>query len=212
LRFGSGIFGGSLISMLLSPFNKLMLSRYTGVSSIPVYEIAFTGSMQVRSLIEVGLQALMPEISRIGANMTEYARDRISRIYRRAMKLIFLFGIPLYGGMIILVTPLMKFWLRQRFLDELPLAFRIMLVGTFINLLIVPSFYILLGIGRIREVFISRCIASSLNMIIVVILSIYIHTLTPSTIALGLIFSWFVSASYINWKLRRIIVTLNENG
>ena len=45
LNFGGGIFGGSLASMLISPFNKLMLSRYVGVSSIPVYEISFKLSM-----------------------------------------------------------------------------------------------------------------------------------------------------------------------
>ncbi len=53
--------------MLLSPFNKLMLSRYAGVDSIPVYEIAYTGSMRVRGLAEVGIRALMPEVSRLGA-------------------------------------------------------------------------------------------------------------------------------------------------
>lgn len=52
---------GSLTGMLFSPFNKLMLSRYTGVSAIPIYEIAFTGSMQIRALFEAGLRALMPE-------------------------------------------------------------------------------------------------------------------------------------------------------
>ncbi|UCG58758.1 MAG: oligosaccharide flippase family protein, partial [Phycisphaerales bacterium] len=46
-RFGFGVFGGSLLNMFLSPFNKLMLSRYAGVSAIPVYEIAYNGSMQV---------------------------------------------------------------------------------------------------------------------------------------------------------------------
>ena len=86
LSFGSGVFGSSLISMLLSPFNKLMLARYAGISSIPIYEIAFNGSMQVRALIEAGLRALMPEISRIGANMTSRARDRISqKVYEKSV-------------------------------------------------------------------------------------------------------------------------------
>ncbi len=65
LGFGSGVLGTSLLSMLLSPFNKVMLSRYAGVASIPIYEIAYTGSMQIRGLAEAGIRALMPEVSRI---------------------------------------------------------------------------------------------------------------------------------------------------
>ena len=113
LRFGWGVFGSSVISMFLSPFNKLMLSRYAGVSTIPVYEIAYNGSMQVRALIEAGLRALMPEISRISANLTRHAKDRISQIYRRAMKLIFLFGIPMYAGLIIAAPLLLRVWLGE---------------------------------------------------------------------------------------------------
>jgi len=212
LCFGGGVFGGSVVAMVGIPFNKLMLSRYAGVDSLPVFEIAFRGAMQLRSMIEAGFRALMPEISRLSGNMTEYTKDRMSQINRGAIKLILLFGIPMYVAMLIFATPLLRIWLREGFIDTIPTAFRIMLVATFMNLLIVPSFYILLGIGRIREVFISQCITWSLNMIIVVTLSIYIHALTPCTIGLGLIFSWFVSASYINWKLHKTIAGLNKKG
>ncbi|MEE9370698.1 MAG: hypothetical protein V3W45_04410, partial [Sedimentisphaerales bacterium] len=36
VSFGGTVLGGSIISMLFSPFNKLMLSRYAGVSTIPI--------------------------------------------------------------------------------------------------------------------------------------------------------------------------------
>ena len=140
LRFGGWVFGGSVTSLLLGPFNKLILARYVGPSSLPIYDMAFRGSMQVRALLEAGLRALVPEISRIGANMTNFARDRISQINRQAMKFILFLGIPMYGGLIILLTPLLKFWLRQKFVDELPIVFGIMLISTFISLLGVPIY------------------------------------------------------------------------
>jgi len=152
LRFGSGVFGGSLVSMLLSPFNKLMLSRYAGVSSVPVYEIAFNGSMQVRSLFEAGLRSLMPEISRLNGIATKYAWDRIIQIYRHAMRLILFVGVPIYVTLIVFSPLLLRVWLGDRYVEVLLPAFRIMLLGTFIMLLGVPAYYTIMGLGKVRYI------------------------------------------------------------
>src|SRR4030042_4868699 len=101
VHFGGAVLAGTVVSMLGSPFNKLILSRYVGVASIPVYEISYSGAIMVRNLIETGFKALMPEISRISGNMTRQVKDKISQIYRRAMRLIFLVGVPIYGAMLI---------------------------------------------------------------------------------------------------------------
>jgi len=197
LPFGGAVFGGSVISMFLSPFNKLMLSRYAGVSTIPVYEIAFRASMQVRGLVEAGLKALMPEISRIGANMTRYAKDRISQINRRAMKLIFLFGVPMYCGIIILLTPLLKFWLRQGFVDELPVAFRIMLISTFLSLLSVPSYYTLLGLGMVRYTLMSHIILSCVSALIVATNVFICHSISVERISWAILTATAVTTLYL---------------
>jgi len=203
MHFGGGVFSGSLASMFLHPFNKLMLSRYAGVSSIPIYEIAFTGSMQVRGLAEVGLKALMPEISRIGANMTRYAKDRISQINHHAMKLIFLFGIPVYAGLIILLTPLLKFWLRQRFVDELPVAFRIMLVSTFLSLLGVPAYYTLLGLGMVRHTLIAHIILSGVSALIILTIVFIWHNISVATVSWAILTATAVTSLYLNWTNKR---------
>ena len=205
LRFGGGIFGGTVVSMLGSPFNKLMLSRYAGVSTIPIYEIAFNGAMQFRNLIEAGFRALMPEISRISANMTRYAKDRISQISHRAMKLILLFGIPMYGAMLIFATPLLRIWLREEFVHSIPFAFRIMLVATFINLWGVPSYYLLLGMGRIRAVFAARCITWLTSMALVTMIAVNRNYLSVPVVCMCLIISWSLSSTYIIWRFRRAL-------
>lgn len=197
LSFGLGLFGGSLMGMLLSPFNKLMLSRYAGVSVIPVYEIAYNGSMQVRALIEAGLRALMPEISRIGANLTRHAKDRISQIYRRAMKLIFLFGIPMYGGLIIFLTPLLKFWLKQRFVEELSGAFRIMLISTFVSLLSVPSYYTFLGLGMVRYTLMAHIILSVINILMVLAIVFIWHKISVETVSWTILTATAVTTLYL---------------
>jgi O-antigen/teichoic acid export membrane protein len=67
LNFGGWVFGASIVTVALSPFNRIVLSKYAGVATLPVYEIAFGSAMRVRSLLESGLRAMMPEISRIRA-------------------------------------------------------------------------------------------------------------------------------------------------
>jgi len=205
LSFGGAVFGGSLISMFLSPFNKIMLSRYAGVSTIPVYEIAFNGSMQIRALFEAGLRAMMPEISRIGANVTSYTKDRISQLNYHTMKLIFFFGIPIYGILAILGPSLLRAWLGDRFVETLPEAFRIMLIGTFLSLLCVPAYYTLMGLGRVYHCFLSQVIQGIVNAGIVGVIILFVRTISIQTIALAVAFAMLATSFYVIWQYQRAI-------
>lgn len=151
LRFGKSLFMGSLISMLLNPFNRVIVARYAGVAAVPVYEIAFTGCMRVRALFEVGLRSIVPEISRISADMSAHAKNSIAMMHRRSLRLILLSGVPLYAVLFLLAPVLLKVWLRGRFAGATPMAFRVMLIGTFLSLVGVPAYYTLLGLGRVRH-------------------------------------------------------------
>jgi len=71
-----------VLSMLLSPLNKLILSRYAGVASVPVYEIALMGTMQIKGLVSAGHGALVPEISKVSAEMTAQAPPLCTRPWR----------------------------------------------------------------------------------------------------------------------------------
>jgi len=206
LHFGGGVFGGTIMSMLGSPFNKLMLSRYAGVSTVPIYEIAFKASMQVRGLIEAGFRVLMPEISRVAANMTRNAKDRIDQISRRAMKLIFLFGIPTHVVMLIFATPLIRMWLGKEFLQAIPLAFCIMLIATFISLMGVPSFYLLLGMGHVRDIFVARAVTWITCIALVSLIAMSGSHLSAAIIGLCLIVSWFFSSAYLIWRFRSVML------
>jgi O-antigen/teichoic acid export membrane protein len=203
LGFGLGLFGGSVISMLLSPFNKLMLSRYAGVSTIPVYEIAYSGSMQVRALIAVGLRALMPEVSRIGANMTGYAKDRIAQLNYRAIKLILLFGLPVYAGLFVFSTFLFRIWLGERFVEALPGAFRIMLIATFASLLCVPAYYTLLGLGRVTQCFYSYAIQAGANVFVVLLAIITTRSLSVMHVVWAALIAMGMTSAYLIWQNRR---------
>lgn len=197
LKLGSGMFGSALISMLLGPFNKLMISRWVGVSSVPIYEIAFNGTMQIRSLIEAGFRAMSPEISRISTNMEAEANKRIVSINSRAMKIIWIVGLPFWSMLVIFVTPLLKIWLRTKYIDTLPVVFQIMLVGTFLSLLGVPSFYTLMGLGRTSKLFISNVIQSSINALLITVIILIGTNLSIYYFVLAVTFGMGSSTLYL---------------
>ena len=168
LNFGSGVFGGSLISMLFSPFNKLVLSRYAGIATVPVYEIAFAASMQIRGLFEAGLRATMPEISRANANISRQGLNRIKAINGKSMKLIMTAGSFIYAIIAICASGLLRTWLGERYTASVSIAFQIILLGTYFNLLGVPAFYTLMGTGRVRHILAGNIVQSFTNVILII--------------------------------------------
>lgn len=203
LHFGSGVFGGSLMGLLLSPFHKLMLSRCAGVATVPVYDLAYNGSMQFRSLAEAGLRALMPEISRIGANLTKKARDSINQIHQRAVKYVIVFGAPAYLALFTLAVPLLKIWLRDRYVDTLPGSFRVLLVATFLNLIGVPAYYTLMGLGRVRHTFVSHVLQSLISVAVVLAVALS-AALTVEGVAWAVFVGVAASTAYLLCQKRRL--------
>jgi len=205
LRLGLGFFGGSVLSMLLSPFNKVMLSRHAGFASIPVYEIAFSASMQVRGLIEAGLRALMPEISRIGTEWTDSARERITQILTKAHGLILNAGIPLYVLLVVLAPLLFRLWLGQRYVEGLAAVFRIMAVGSFASLLGVPAYYTLMGLGRSRCIFMAHAVQSIVNVAIVLGILAGTASMSVTSVAWAVLFSTCAVTSYLAWEMKQVL-------
>lgn len=205
LSFGSGIMGGTLVSMLGSPFSKFMLTRYAGITTVPVFEIAFNGAMQFRNLIEAGFRAFMPELSRITANMNQKVIERIGTLNRRAFELIIFAGIPMYLTMLIFASPLLKIWLRGNFSEAIPSAFVVMLIATFVNLCSVPSYYFLMGMGRVRDVLAGRSITWFTNMGLIACVAIYTGTLSVPIMGICLCISWCFSTSYFLWRFHSVM-------
>ena len=167
LGFGGKVITGQLLQMLISPFNKLMLSRYAGVSTVPIYEIAYGLTMLVGSFLETGFRALMPEISRLTTMMTSEAKNRISAITRKATNVVFR-AAPVYLILFILAPMIFKVWLRDSFNEQIPYDFQVMLVGGFFFLLGQPANNMLMGIGKVNHCLIAQCIQAITNVVVVI--------------------------------------------
>lgn len=202
---GIGLFGASIVQMVGIPFNKFMLVRFAGVESLPVFEIAFSGTMQIRNVISMSLRALMPEISRIASEMSTVAISRIRSLMRRSQGLIFFLALPLYIVLFFLADPLLKIWLGRSFVDAIPHTFQITLVATFINLLGVPAYHFLIGLDKVRTMFTGVCITWLSDVALILIWSLCFHTFSPAIAGGCLIIAWAASSSYLMWSFRSVM-------
>jgi len=167
LRLASTVFATSLAAALFVPLNKLLLSRYVGLSAVPVYDLAFTGSMRLRALFEMALRPIMPALSSAvssGRNL----HAELERVNHKAQSLLILGGLA-FGLVFLFADPLLRIWLRHSMNPAIPGALRLALLGAFVSLLGVPAFYALLGLNRAGSLFVSHVIQSATNAAVVLL-------------------------------------------
>jgi O-antigen/teichoic acid export membrane protein len=205
LSFGLGLSACSWMNMLLHPFNRLILSRYAGVSTIPIYEIAVTTTLRIRGLIDVSLKALIPAASHISAMKTEESRERIRAIGDKSLKIILLGGVPLYIVLLAAADPILRLWLRDDFTPSLPWAVRVMLFSTFLTIPGVPAYYLLIGLGRIRHVFFGHALQSLTNVVLITLAIAGDHRLTLNGLLYVFGFAMVLGAWYMVWQKRRAL-------
>lgn len=204
-QFGGGVFGSSVLGMLVDPFNKLMLSRYAGVETIPVYELAFRGACMFRSLFESAIRAIMPEISRLYGEGTAYARERIRSVNVKCMKVIGYSALPCYGLLMLIAEPLLRLWLRNNFLESIPNAFRLMLVATFLSLVAVPAHYTIMGLGKVRYFMMAGILCSGGNFVLVTAYYVLTGHISVYSLGLCLIAVFTASTTYLVCKARHLL-------
>ncbi|HUJ16773.1 MAG TPA: oligosaccharide flippase family protein [Nitrospirota bacterium] len=210
LKIGSGMFGSSLINILVSPFNKIMISRFIGVSSVPIYEITYNSCMYIRSLVESGIKAISPEVSRVSAVISPDAIKRIQQLNKLSLKTILIIAAPLWIILMVFAAPILSTWLQNKYVGILPVVFRAMLIGVFMNLLAVPAFYILLGMGKTHQIFISYVVQSFANVMFVMSL-IMINRLNIVNMAYAVMVSMAVASFYLVWQKRLLEKKLTDD-
>ncbi len=158
VAFGGTIFAGSMLNMMVIPITKIVITRSIGVEGIPVFDLAYRVGMQVRSIFEVALRALMPEISKLSSVGSQENIAKMKKIISKAYRLLFIGATPLYILLFISADFIFKIWLQKNYVTSIPGVFRIMLIVSFISLLGVIPYYICLGNGKVRMVLIHHIV------------------------------------------------------
>lgn len=206
--FGGTMTASSLISMFMIPFNKVVISRYIGLVEVSYFEIATKAVSQIKSVFTLGIKAIMPEISRLSVAFKE-SKIKIDNVLKKAMRLVSYLGIPVFILFFFLASFLLRLWLSSQYTPEIGNAFRIILVGSAVNLLSVPSFYLFMGIGKVKYCFIAYMVQSVLNAVVIsvfiilgsinfyLIVSIYSLSIAVSAILLIVLFLIYRRVNFI---------------
>ncbi|MBA3972599.1 MAG: hypothetical protein C0504_00105 [Candidatus Solibacter sp.] len=164
MRIGFGLTLSSVIGLLLNPLNKLFISNFAGVAQVPIYEISMSAAMRLRGLLEAAVQAIMPEVSRLGALQSAEGRRQIASINRAALVRLGFIGLIVMAIPFVAASRIIPLWLGPSVDPSLAISLRICIAGAYISLLGTPSYYTLIGIGQVREIVSANLIQSGVNV------------------------------------------------
>lgn len=166
LSFGGTMFSARIVSMLMEPFNKVIISRYIGLSEVAYYELALRCAGQLRSLYEMGLRAVMPKVSELQQKSLDF-RKAVKSIHDKSIRFILITALPVFAGAFILSEVVLSLWIGDSYVPQMSKALRWFLIAYMANLFIVPSYYIFAGINQVRFCLCTASIRSIVNCAIV---------------------------------------------
>jgi len=205
LYFGGTMTASKVMKMLLDPLNKVLISKYIGLSEVTFYEIAFKGVRQLGSIYVKGIQAIMPKISEIQHSVTD-SINRIKIINKKSILFVVIAGLPVFLGMFIFAGIFLKLWLGNNYNVLILISFRYFLIAFYFNLLGLPAFNIFMGINRVSVCFKGIFIRSSLYFISVVfLLFLKNFKITYMEIVVLFSFSFAVATFYYLYMYYKLI-------
>lgn len=155
----------TIVNMLFDPMVKVMISKFGGLESLGVYEIANNLVLRCRAIIIEASRVLVPTIASLQAS--EKAQARL--IFTKAYSLNFYVVILLFGLLCISASTISILWLGH--LQNTFVLFVLLLsLGWISNTIIGPSYFSNLGSGRLRENMFSHIITTVVGGVVGMVL------------------------------------------
>jgi O-antigen/teichoic acid export membrane protein len=180
----------------------VLVARFGSLAVVPVYDLALNAAGRLRALIEAGHRALSTEVSRLSADDGRDARAKVKHLINKSTRPVLLMLIPVVLFISFVPLPL-KLWLGSRYVPEVATTVRIMVVGNYLSLFATPAYYVLVGRGRSRDIFVHFVIQGVVNCTIVFGLLCFQHSLTATKAAAAYALGVVVSALYLIWREKR---------
>jgi O-antigen/teichoic acid export membrane protein len=144
LGFGVKLQSATIIAFLLDPTVKFLMSTYGGLEALGFFEMAQRLVQQVRQIIVMPNQVLMPGF----AHLMETHPQRIEPLYHKAMTLSLIGGFALLGS-VALASPIICY-LWTGHVTAVFVRFTVILAASwFANLIAAPAYLLGVASGRI---------------------------------------------------------------
>lgn len=150
----------TLIKIFMEPMTKSLLGLYGTVEAVGYYDLASKFSSQMRRLLMVMNQVIIPRVSQLSAEGDFDEKP----FYIRNTRLVTFVSIYFFGLALSFIPALQLYWLSSRSLTfEI---FSVMaVIAFFVNTLSIPAYMMNLGTGRLRTNIVSHGIMASVNLL-----------------------------------------------
>ncbi len=145
--------------MLYEPVTKTLLTKFGGLASVGYYEIANRFVLKTRELIVSVFQVLVP----VYATHFEENIESIKIVYSKSLNYLLFLALPLFS-LLIIVLPIISFFLLGRFENQFYNFALILSIAWFFNIVTVPAYHAFLGIGTLRWNVLGHLITLILNL------------------------------------------------
>lgn len=199
IKFGGALTTANIANMFVMPFNKIIIARYVGLSEVAYYEIAIKVITSIRGLFVKGLEAILPKISELYGKAAESLKSVLS-IHRKGMNFILLGAFPLFLFIFMYANPILKVWLGEKFNIQIALALRILLIGWFFNLLVVPDYFMFMGVGKVKYSVNHDWIVATLNCLVIMSIVLMNVKVTLSGVVIVNSISLIVAAIFLKYR------------
>jgi O-antigen/teichoic acid export membrane protein len=188
-RFAAGLSATSLLIVVLTQMDKVVLSKLLSLRDFGYYSLA---ALVASGLVYVFLpifQAVFPQLSRLVALADERA---LSRLYHQACQLVAVVGIPIAAVIAVFSTEVMRVWTGDEVIvDHTHTVVTLLVTGTALNGLMNIPYALMLASGWTRLPF-------KLNLVAVIVFLPLLIVAADREGAVGAASVWVgVNAGYV---------------
>ena len=135
----------SVMQLLFQPVTKSLLSVFGGVGQVYYFEMAHKLVMQLRGMIVIAHQSIVPAIAHWHETNSAY----VQLAYRKSFQILLVLVLVCLPLLTALAPIISRLWIGQ-YEHIFVLCFLFLVFGWFLNILSNPAYFGYLGIGRLR--------------------------------------------------------------
>lgn len=159
-HFTTGVTGISLVSILLTQADKVILSKILTLEAFGYYMLAFNIANVLVTLVNPIYTALFPRFSQLVALEDQKG---LSALYHKGCQLAALIVLPVAATVALFSQEVLGLWIRDPIVvANTHLLLSLMVVGNAINAMMTLPYALMLGFGWTRLVFIQNTVSAAL--------------------------------------------------
>jgi len=206
LKFGSQLQVSRVAELVQSQFDKLLLTRFIGLSAVSLYDFASRPLGRLRALPLTAITSLVPAVSALDAVENT---QRIQAAVVRATRYMVVFAFPMFAFLMCFSDEILMVWLGDS-LPQSALTMRVLSVAYLINVVLGPLALVSQGMGQPQYQMRSTIVQVVLNVVLstlFIILFGFYGAVAGTTIAMstgGLLFLLWYGKSLWNKPVAKV--------